>query len=78
MSQEAHDQAEASAQQQAAEQRQRELEHERQTVQAQVAALQTRLANITAEQHLAAGLETQRAEAARCNETQLARARKAD
>jgi circadian clock protein KaiC len=78
LSQEAHDKAEALAQQEAAKRRQRELEQERRNLQAQVAALQTRLINIAAEERLAATLEKQRADTARRSETQLARARKAD
>ena len=49
LSQEAHDKAETLVQQQADERRQRELEQERRNLQAQVAALQTRLTNIAAE-----------------------------
>ena len=60
LSQEAHDQAEALVQHQADQRRQRELEQERRNLQAQAAALQTRLANIAAEQRLAAKLEQQR------------------
>jgi circadian clock protein KaiC len=78
LSQEARDQAEALVRHQADERRQRELEQERRNLQAQAAALQTRLANIAAEQRLAARLELQRADTARRSETQLARARKAD
>ena len=78
LSQEAQDKAEAVVQHQADERRQRELDVERQNLRAQVAALQTRLANIATEQRLAAQLEGQRAVAARRSEAQLARARKAD
>jgi circadian clock protein KaiC len=78
LSQEAHDQAETLAQQEAAKRRQRELEQERRNLQAQVAALQTRLTNIASEQRLADTLENQRVEAARRSETQLSRARRAD
>jgi circadian clock protein KaiC len=78
LNQEAHDRAETLAQQQAVEQRERELEQERRSVQAQVNALQTKLANIAAEQRLAARLEEQRADAAQRSEAQVVRARKAD
>jgi circadian clock protein KaiC len=78
LSQEAHDKAEKLAQQQAANRRRRELDQERRNLQAQVAGLQTRLANLAAEERVAATLEKQRAEAARRSEAQLARARKAD
>ncbi|MBI5383421.1 MAG: circadian clock protein KaiC [Verrucomicrobia bacterium] len=78
LNQEAHDQAEAMTQHQATERRQRELNEESRNLQAQVAALQTKLANIAAEQRVAAKLEKQRADAARRTEAQLARARKAD
>ncbi len=78
LNQEAHDKAEALVQQQTDERRQRELAQERRNLQAQVAALQSRLTNIAAEQRFAARVEKQRAEAGRRSETQLARARKAD
>jgi len=78
LSQEAHDKAEILAQQQAANLRRRELDQERRNLQAQVAALQTRLANLAAEERVAATLEKQRAEAARRSAAQLAGARKAD
>ena len=78
LSQEAHDQAETLAVQEAAKRRQRELDQERHNLQAQVAALQTRLTNIAAEQRLADTLEKQRADTAHRSEAQLARARKAD
>jgi len=78
LSQEAHDRAEALVQQQAEERRQRELAQEQRTLQAQVASLQTRLANIAAEQRFADRIEKQRADTARRSMTQLARARKAD
>jgi circadian clock protein KaiC len=78
LSQEARDQAESLVQQQAEARRQRELEQERHSLQAQAAALQVRLANIAAEQRFATRLEQQRADAARRVETQLARVRKAD
>jgi len=78
LSQEAHDKTEALVQRQAEERRQRELAQESRNLQAQVAALHTRLANIAAEQRLAATLEKQRADTAQRAEAQLARARKAD
>jgi circadian clock protein KaiC len=78
LSQEAHDKAETLVQQQADQRRQRELDQERRNLQAQAAALQTRLANIAAEQRLAAKLEKQRTHTAHRSEAQLARARKAD
>jgi circadian clock protein KaiC len=78
LSQEAHDQSESLVQHQAEERRQRDLDQERRSLQAQAAALQTRLNNIAAEQRLTASLEKQRDDTARHAETQLARARKAD
>lgn len=78
VTQEAHDKAEALVQQQADERRQRELDQERRTLHAQVVALQAKLANITAEQRVAAKLEKQRTDAARRAEAQMARLRKAD
>ena len=78
LSQEAQDQAEARARAEAVARRQRELEHESRDLQAQMAALQTRLANISTEQRLAAELEKQRTESARRDVAELARARRAD
>ena len=78
LSQEAQDLATAAVQQAATERRQRELDQERSAVQAQVAALQNRLANITAEQSLAAQLDQQRAATQKQETAQLAKARKAD
>jgi circadian clock protein KaiC len=78
LSQEAQDKAETLVQQQAVARTQRELEVERRSLQAQVVALQTKLGNIAAEQEFAVKLEKQRADATRRNESQLAKARKAD
>lgn len=76
--QEAQDQAEAMSQQQDAARRQRVLDQERQDLQAQVNALQARLASIAAEQTLAAKMETQHTEAVRREAAQMARSRNAD
>jgi circadian clock protein KaiC len=78
LSQEAHDVAEGLAQQEADERRQRELQQERRDLQAQAAAVQTRLSNIAAEERLAVRVERKRADAARREQAKLARARKAD
>ncbi len=78
LSQEARDKAEALSQQQAAGRRRRELEQEHNSLRAQVAALQARLADIVAEQRRAADSEKQRATARLTEQAEIARARKAD
>ena len=78
LSQKARDDAEALDRRQTEERRQRDLDMERRSLQAQLDALQTRLANITAEQELGLSLEKQRDDAGQRAESQMARARKAD
>ena len=78
LSQKARDEADALERRQAEERRQRDLDVERRSLQAQLDALQTRLANITAEQELGLSLEKQRDDAGQRAESQMARARKAD
>jgi circadian clock protein KaiC len=78
LGQEARDKAEALMAKHAAEIRERELNVEHRSLQAQIVALQTRLANLTAEQQLAKRAEQQRAAVAQVNQSQLARVRNAD
>ena len=78
ISQEAQDKVDTLIAQNAVEQRQRELAQEARNVEAQVATLQTRLANITAEQHLTKSVEQQRIKVAQTHLAQLSRIRHAD
>jgi hypothetical protein len=54
------------------------LEEERRTLEAQAVALQSRIANLTAQVHLAANVEKNRAVDRRRRAAQMGRARKAD
>jgi circadian clock protein KaiC len=78
LNQQARDRAEVLALQQTGERRQRELEVERGSLQAQLTALEARLANLKAEQRIVAKQEKERAETSRRGEVQMARARRAD
>jgi circadian clock protein KaiC len=78
MNQEAMDKAQALTQQQAAERRQRELTHDRHSLESQLEALKSKLANVTAELKVAAGQDKERKEVAGRGRQQLSKARSAD
>jgi circadian clock protein KaiC len=78
LNQEARDKAEALALQLAAQRHQRELAQERRSLQAQIEALNARLANVAAETGIATGQERTRVEKKKRDREVMARVRGAD